>query len=155
MKDGYIRAAAMTPKIKVADCRYNTEQIKELITKAYDNKAAIVGFPELCITGYTCNDLFLQDTLIDEAYNSLIDLKKYTGQYEGMAVVVGLPYMYMGKLYNVAAVLMNGHIIGLVPKMNIPNYAEFYERRQFKEGFKGNVSVNIDGEDVDFGGSLI
>ena len=60
MKDGYIRAAAMTPKIKVADCRYNTEQIKELITKAYDNKAAIVGFPELCITGYTCNDLFLQ-----------------------------------------------------------------------------------------------
>ena len=155
MKDGYIRAAAMTPKIKVADCRYNTEQIKELITKAYDNKAAIVSFPELCITGYTCNDLFLQDTLIDEAYNSLIDLKKYTGQYEGMAVVVGLPYMYMGKLYNVAAVLMNGHIIGLVPKMNIPNYAEFYERRQFKEGFKGNVSVNIDGEDVDFGGSLI
>ena len=155
MKDGYIRAAAMTPKIKVADCRYNTEQIKELITKAYDNKAAIVSFPELCITGYTCNDLFLQDTLIYEAYNSLIDLKKYTGQYEGMAVVVGLPYMYMGKLYNVAAVLMNGHIIGLVPKMNIPNYAEFYERRQFKEGFKGNVSVNIDGEDVDFGGSLI
>ena len=155
MKDGYIRAAAMTPKIKVADCRYNTEQIKELITKAYDNKAAIVSFPELCITGYTCNDLFLQDTLIDEAYNSLIDLKKYTGQYEGMAVVVGLPYMYMGKLYNVAAVLMNGHIIGLVPKMNIPNYAEFYERRQFKEGFKGNESVNIDGEDVDFGGSLI
>lgn len=155
MKDGYIRAAAMTPKIKVADCRYNTEQIKELITKAYDNKAAIVSFPELCITGYTCNDLFLQDTLIDEAYNSLIDLKKYTGQYEGMAVVVGLPYMYMGKLYNVAAVLMNGHILGLVPKMNIPNYAEFYERRQFKEGFKGNVSVNIDGEDVDFGGSLI
>lgn len=155
MKDGYIRAAAMTPKIKVADCRYNTEQIKELITKAYDNKAAIVSFPELCITGYTCNDLFLQDTLIDEAYNSLIDLKKYTGHYEGMAVVVGLPYMYMGKLYNVAAVLMNGHIIGLVPKMNIPNYAEFYERRQFKEGFKGNVSVNIDGEDVDFGGSLI
>ena len=62
MKDGYIRAAAMTPKIKVADCRYNTEQIKELITKAYDNKAAIVGLPELCITGYTCNDLFLQDT---------------------------------------------------------------------------------------------
>lgn len=155
MKDGYIRAAAMTPKIKVADCRYNTEQIKELITKAYDNKVAIVSFPELCITGYTCNDLFLQDTLIDEAYNSLIDLKKYTGQYEGMAVVVGLPYMYMGKLYNVAAVLMNGHIIGLVPKMNIPNYAEFYERRQFKEGFNGNVSVNIDGEDVDFGGSLI
>lgn len=155
MKDGYIRAAAMTPKIKVADCRYNTEQIKELITKAYDNKAAIVSFPELCITGYTCNDLFLQDTLIDEAYNSLIDLKKYTGHYEGMAVVVGLPYMYMGKLYNVAAVLMNGHILGLVPKMNIPNYAEFYERRQFKEGFKGNVSVNIDGEDVDFGGSLI
>ena len=78
MKDGYIRAAAMTPKIKVADCRYNTEQIKELITKAYDNKAAIVSFPELCITGYTCNDLFLQDTLIDEAYNSLIDLKKYS-----------------------------------------------------------------------------
>ena len=155
MKDGYIRVAALTPKIKVGDCVYNGEQIKALIKEAYNKDTAVAVFPELCITGYTCNDLFLQDTLIDEAMNVLLDIRDYTSDYKGMLVITGLPYMHRGKLYNVAAAVMDGHIQGLVPKMFIPNYGEFYERRQFTEGFKSNVTVKLDKDEVVFGGSII
>ena len=155
MKDGYIRVAALTPKIKVGDCVYNAEQIKKLIKDAYLNDTAVAVFPELCITGYTCNDLFLQDTLLYEAMEALRDIRDYTCDYKGMLVMTGLPYMYQGKLYNVAAAVMNGHILGLVPKQYIPNYGEFYERRQFFEGFSCNVVVDIDGDRVAFGGSII
>ena len=155
MKDGYIRVAALTPKIKVGDCVYNGEQIKALIKEAYNKDTAVAVFPELCITGYTCNDLFLQDTLIDEAMNVLLDIRDYTSDYKGMLVITGLPYMHRGKLYNVAAAVMDGHIQGLVPKMFIPNYGEFYERRQFTEGFKSNVTVKLDKDEVAFGGSII
>lgn len=155
VKDGYIRVAALTPKIKVGDCVYNAEQIKKLIKAAYLNDTAVAVFPELCITGYTCNDLFLQDTLLGEAMEALRDIRDYTCDYKGMLVMIGLPYMYHGKLYNVAAAVMNGHILGLVPKQYIPNYGEFYERRQFFEGFSSNVVVDIDGDRVAFGGSII
>ncbi len=155
VKDGYIRVAALTPKIKVGDCVYNAEQIKKLIKDAYLNDTAVAVFPELCITGYTCNDLFLQDTLLYEAMEALRDIRDYTCDYKGMLVMTGLPYMYQGKLYNVVAVVMNGHILGLVPKQYIPNYGEFYERRQFFEGFSCNVVVDIDGDRVAFGGSII
>ncbi|HBS89501.1 MAG TPA: NAD(+) synthase [Eubacterium sp.] len=155
VKDGYIRVAALTPKIKVGDCVYNGEQIKALIKEAYNKDTAVAVFPELCITGYTCNDLFLQDTLIDEAMSVLLDIRDYTSDYKGMLVIAGLPYMHRGKLYNVAAAVMDGHIQGLVPKMFIPNYGEFYERRQFTEGFKSNVTVKLDKDEVVFGGSII
>lgn len=155
VKDGYIRVAALTPKIKVGDCVYNAEQIKKLIKAAYLNDTAVAVFPELCITGYTCNDLFLQDTLLGEAMEALRDIRDYTCDYKGMLVMTGLPYMYHGKLYNVVAAVMNGHILGLVPKQYIPNYGEFYERRQFFEGFSCNVVVDIDGDRVAFGGSII
>lgn len=155
VKDGYIRVAALTPKIKVGDCVYNAEQIKKLIKAAYLNDTAVAVFPELCITGYTCNDLFLQDTLLGEAMEALRDIRDYTCDYKGMLVMTGLPYMYQGKLYNVVAAVMNGHILGLVPKQYIPNYGEFYERRQFFEGFSSNVVVDIDGDRVAFGGSII
>ena len=155
VKDGYIRVAALTPKIKVGGCVYNAEQIKKLIKAAYLNDTAVAVFPELCITGYTCNDLFLQDTLLYEAMEALRDIRDYTCDYKGMLVMTGLPYMYQGKLYNVVAAVMNGHILGLVPKQYIPNYGEFYERRQFFEGFSCNVVVDIDGDRVAFGGSII
>ena len=90
MKDGYIRVAALTPKIKVGDCVYNGEQIKALIKEAYNKDTAVAVFPELCITGYTCNDLFLQDTLIDEAMNVLLDIRDYTSDYKGMLVITGI-----------------------------------------------------------------
>lgn len=116
MYKGYARVSAMTPKIKVADCKYNTEKICELIEEASKKSAEIVVFPELCITGYTCNDLFLQDTLLDGAIEGLQEIAAFTKNKKGMMVWVGLPYEFGGKLYNVAATLFEGRILGLVPK---------------------------------------
>ena len=126
LKDGYIRAAAMTPKIKVADCEYNIENIKSLMSEAHKKDTAIAVFPEMCITGYTCNDLFLHDRLLNAAIHGLVDIKKYSETTPGMISFVGLPYEMNGKLYNVVAGIMNGCILGMVPKMYLPNYGEFY-----------------------------
>ncbi len=130
MKDGFIRAAAATPDIKVADCGYNAGQIIALIKQAAERDASIVVFPELCITGYTCGDLFLQKVLLDGAENAL---KRIAAETAGLDIVsiVGLPLDMGGKLYNCAAVLKGGDILGIVPKKNIPNYSEFYEMRHF------------------------
>lgn len=155
MRDGYIRTAAMTPKIRVADCEYNINNIKELMTEAYKADTAIAVFPEMCITGYTCNDLFLHDRLLNAALEGLICLRDYSAYTPGMMSFVGLPYEMNGKLYNVVAALMNGRIYGIVPKMFLPNYGEFYERRQFTPGFKECVNVEISGEKIPFGSNLL
>lgn len=102
----------------------------------------------MCITGYTCNDLFLHDRLLNAAIKGLVDIKKYSETTPGMISFVGLPYEMNGKLYNVVAGIMNGCILGMVPKMYIPNYGEFYERRQFTPGFNECVYVDVDGEEV-------
>ena len=130
MKDGFIRVAAATPEIKVADCDYNADRIIELIKQAEKNSAAAIVFPELCITGYTCGDLFLQKTLLDGAKNAL---KKIIDQTKDCNIIsiVGLPVELGGKLYNCAAVINFGCLFGLVPKINIPSYSEFYETRHF------------------------
>lgn len=155
MRDGYIRTAAMTPKIRVADCEYNINNIKELMTEAYKADTAIAVFPEMCITGYTCNDLFLHDRLLNAALEGLVCLRDYSAYTPGMMSFVGLPYEMNGKLYNVVAALMNGRIYGIVPKMFLPNYGEFYERRQFTPGFKECVNVEIAGEKIPFGSNLL
>ncbi|MGN0319643.1 MAG: NAD(+) synthase [Lachnospira sp.] len=155
MRDGYIRTAAMTPKIRVADCEYNINNIKELMTEAYKADTAIAVFPEMCITGYTCNDLFLHDRLLNAALEGLVCLRDYSAYTPGMMSFVGLPYEMNGKLYNVVAALMNGRIYGMVPKMFLPNYGEFYERRQFTPGFKECVNVEIAGEKIPFGSNLL
>lgn len=155
MRDGYIRTAAMTPKIRVADCEYNINNIKELMTEAYKADTAIAVFPEMCITGYTCNDLFLYDRLLNAALEGLVCLRDYSAYTPGMMSFVGLPYEMNGKLYNVVAALMNGRIYGMVPKMFLPNYGEFYERRQFTPGFKECVNVEIAGEKIPFGSNLL
>ena len=155
LKDGYIRAAAMTPKIKVADCEYNIENIKRLMSEAHKKDTAKAVFPEMCITGYTCNDLFLHDRLLNTAIQGLVDIKKYSETTPGMISFVGLPYEMNGKLYNVVAGIMNGCILGMVPKMYLPNYGEFYERRQFTPGFNECVYVDVDGEEVPFGSELL
>lgn len=142
MKDGYVRVEVVTPDIKVADCIFNTEQICSRIDKAYDAQVSVIVFPEMCITGYTCNDLFLQDTLLSDAQKSLATITEYT-KGKNMLTVVGLPFEYCNKLYNVAAVIKDGVILGLVPKKYIPNYNEFYERRQFTEGFDKAVKVCV------------
>ena len=154
MKDGYVRVEVVTPDIKVADCIFNTEQICSRIDKAYDAQLSVIVFPEMCITGYTCNDLFLQDTLLSDAQKSLATITEYT-KGKNMLTVVGLPFEYCNKLYNVAAVIKDGVILGLVPKKYIPNYNEFYERRQFTEGFDKAVKVCVAGQQTYMGSRIL
>ena len=140
MKDGFIRVAAATPDIKVADCDYNADRIIELIRQADEEDASIVVFPELCITGYTCGDLFLQKVLLDGAKNALVKIAEATADCDLLAFV-GLPFELDGKLYNCAAALCRGEILGLVPKTNIPAYSEFYEARHFTPWQGGVLNV--------------
>lgn len=154
MKDGYVRVEVVTPDIKVADCIFNTEQICSRIDKAYGAQVSVIVFPEMCITGYTCNDLFLQDTLLSDAQKSLATITEYT-KGKNMLTVVGLPFEYCNKLYNVAAVIKDGVILGLVPKKYIPNYNEFYERRQFTEGFDKAVKVCVAGQQTYMGSRIL
>lgn len=155
MHQGFIRAAAMTPKIRVADCEYNADRICELIDEASGRDARIIVFPELCLTGYTCGDIFLQDTLLIGAQKALLRIAEYTKKIKGTIVWVGLPYEYCGKLYNVAATLCEGKILGLIPKKFIPNYSEFYEVRHFAKGFDDVCEVKIGGQSVPFGSRIL
>ena len=146
MRQGFIKVAALTPKVKVADTTYNREQICMLIDEAQEKGAKILVFPELCITGYTCGDLFYQELLLREAKKELLVIAKYTERKDCL-VFVGLPLEHQGKLYNVAAAIAQGKVLGLVPKTHIPNYNEFYERRHFVSGMKQPVPVALD-EDI-------
>ena len=133
MKDGLIKIACATPLLHVADCEYNTMQIIAQAKEASYNGAKIVVFPELCITGYTCGDLFLQETLLNGAKAALCHILQETIQLSTI-LIVGLPYAYQNALYNCAAVCYQGKILGMVPKQNLPNYGEFYEMRHFTPG---------------------
>lgn len=148
MKHGFVKVAAATPKIKVADTVYNTEQIRLLMTESAAWGARITVFPELCITGYTCQDLFLQEKLLFGAKEALMQLAEASASLPGI-YFVGLPYEINGKLYNVAAAISDGQVLGMVPKSYIPNYNEFYEVRHFTSGAELSVSVTLpDGSDV-------
>lgn len=133
MKDGFIKAAAATPKIKVADPAYNTEEILKIIDETEKNGASILVFSELTISGYTCGDLFLQQPLLTECKNQLLRIVKAT-ENKSMLVVVGCPIVIKQKLYNCAVVISDGSILGIVPKTHLPNYSEFYELRHFTSG---------------------
>ncbi len=149
MKDGFIRVAAATPDIKVADCDHNADRIIELIRQAAEEDVSIVVFPELCITGYTCGDLFLQKVLLDGAKKALVKIAKETADCD-MLAFVGLPFEVDGKLYNCAAAINNGNIIGFVPKKNIPAYSEFYEVRHFTPWQSGCCTIADDESDSGF-----
>ena len=142
MRDGFIKVAAVTPKVVVADPVENTIRIKAAVMEAAANGAKVIVCPELCITGYTCGDLFLQETLLRSARERLVWLAKELGALDAV-VFVGLPLMHEGKLYNVAAALNKGEIIGIVPKTHIPNYNEFYEARYFSPGKEEAEGVDI------------
>lgn len=133
MKDGFIKVAAATPKIKVADPAYNTEEILKIIDETEKNGASILVFSELTISGYTCGDLFLQQPLLTECKNQLLRIVKAT-ENKSMLVVVGCPVVIKQKLYNCAIVISDGSILGIVPKTHLPNYSEFYELRHFTSG---------------------
>ena len=126
MKDGFVRVAVATPKLKVADCIYNAQQTIELMKQADAAKVRLAVFPELGLTAYTCGDLFLQGTLLAGAIRALEHIVKASQSLQVISVV-GLPVIYQGKLYNCAAVVHRGKILGVVPKVHIPNYNEFYE----------------------------
>lgn len=154
MKQGFIKVAAVTPKIKVADPAYNAEVICTGLDGACGKGAKLIVFPELCITGYTCGDLFLQPLLLKEASSQLLKIAEHTRDKDAL-VMVGLPLERDGRLYNVAAVLCRGEILGFVPKANIPSYAEFYEGRHFAEGNAEPVPFVFVGKTVPFGTNLL
>ena len=154
MKQGFVKVAAATPRIKVADPVYNGGVICEKLEEAWGKGAKVIVFPELCITGYTCGDLFLQGLLLEEASRQLLRIAEHTRGKDAL-VMVGLPMERDGRLYNVGAVLWNGEILGLVPKANIPSYAEFYEGRHFTAGNTAPVPFSIGGKTVPFGPNIL
>ena len=154
MEQGFVKVAAVTPKIRVADPVYNRTVICECMEKACAEGAKIILFPELCLTGYTCGDLFLQQLLLKQASEQLLRVAEATRDMDAL-VMVGLPVERAGKLYNVAAVLSHGEILGMVPKANIPSYAEFYEGRHFSEGNREPVQFTFEGKRIPFGTNLL
>ena len=149
MRDGFIKVAAGTPKIRVADCRYNAEQIFTLMRQAAHQGVRVLCLPELCLTGYTCGDLFFQPTLLQGAEDGLATILEATRNLD-MVAAVGLPVRckWDHKLYNCAAVIHKGEILGLVPKTHLPNYGEFYEQRWFASGEGKDFMVSLCGQEV-------
>jgi len=143
MRDGFITVAAGTPRIRVADCRYNAEQIFTMIREADSQGVKILALPELCLTGYTCGDLFLQDTLLDGAAEGLRTILEATGHLE-ILTALGMPVRAGGKLYNCAVVIQRGRVLAVVPKTYLPNYGEFYEKRWFASGGEAPDAVPRD-----------
>ena len=133
MRDGFIKVAAGTPEIRVADCTYNAQQCLTLMRQAADQGVKVLCLPELCLTGYTCGDLFLQESLLQGAEDALAHIIRETKDLD-LVTALGVPVRYHGKLFNCAAVLCRGELLGLVPKLNLPNYTEFYEGRWFTSG---------------------
>lgn len=156
MIDGFLKVCAATPKIKVADCKYNADQIIWQIEECEKAAIKLVVFPELCLTGYTCSDLFLQETLLRSAREQMLRIVEATREKD-ILTMVGLPVMKNGKLYNVAAVMKNGKLLGMVPKMNIPNYSEFYEARHFNAGNEKVCWISLEGyeEKIPFGSNIL
>ena len=154
MEHGFVKVAAITPKIKVADPIYNAEKIIELFVEADKNGAKIIVFPELCLTGYTCNDLFLQEIMLNQAKKQLMRIVESTVGSDAL-VFVGLPLERDQKLYNVAAVLQNGRILAFIPKKYIPNYGEFYEMRHFVSGNEEPVMFLFEEEEIPFGTKIL
>ena len=154
MNQGFIKVAAGTPQVTVADCKANTRAILEVIREMETQHAKLMVLPELCITGYTCQDLFLQRRLLDSAWESLLTIAEETADVDAL-IFVGLPMRMNGKLYNVAAALNHGNILGFVPKTHIPNYNEFYEQRHFASGADVWTDVTVGEESVPFASNLI
>lgn len=150
MKDGYIRVAAGSFETSIANVKNNSENICNLINEAYHNDARVLVLPELCLTGYTCEDLFNQDRLLNEAKQQLQTIITATNNRD-LITIVGLPYQHLNSLYNVAAVIHQGALLALVPKTHIPNYQEFYEARRFEQAPKENTLTNFNGQKIPFG----
>ena len=154
MLDGFLKTAAATPTIRVADPAYNAQEIAGLLKQAAGQGVKFLVFPELCLTGYTCGDLFLQPLLLSGAEQGLAEILEESKSLPLLAAV-GLPVAVEGKLYNCAAVFSQGKLLGLVPKLHIPNYSEFYEQRHFTSGAGTAGEVTLCGQTVPFGEKLL
>ena len=154
MDYGFIKVAAATPKIKVADVDCNTELICNQIDEAAKNGAKVLVFPELCLTGYTCSDLFWQSLMLEKVKEKTIEIARYSKDYD-MLIMIGIPYEHNGKLYNVGVVLHKGKILGMVTKKHLPNYSEFYEARHFTKGFEKVITVDFAGQKVPMGMNIL
>ena len=153
MRHGFIKVAAATPSIKVADCAYNADRILSLVKEAHEEGVHLLVLPELCITGYTCGDLFFQQALIESARECAIKVASRVPR--NMVVVFGAPVELRGKLHNCAIVASAGKVLGIVPKINIPNYQEFYEQRWFTPALPNEELVEFGDDEVFMGGKLI
>ena len=140
MKYGFVKVAAAVPAVKVADVDYNVQQIESIIAQAEGRGVEVIVFPELCITGYTCQDLFKEQLLLDRAESAIITLLDFTRKLDIISIV-GLPVIINGLLYNCAAVIQSGQLLGIIPKTYLPNYAEFYEKRWFASAQDLNPAV--------------
>ena len=148
MKYGFVNVAAAVPTVKVADVDYNVQQIESLITQAEESGVEVMVLPELCITGYSCQDLFKEQILLDHAEDGVVKLLDYTLKLN-VIVIVGLPVIVNGLLYNCAVVLQGGQLLGIVPKVYLPNYGEFYEKRWFAS------AQDLNPTDIYFAGSPV
>ena len=133
MKYGFVKVAAAIPSVKVADPAYNAKHIINQIKEAAENKASVILFPELCITGYTCADLFQQDFLLESSEKALETIINETAEHDIISIL-GMPLLFKSAIYNVGVVIRKGEILGIVPKRYLPNYSEFYEQRWFRSG---------------------
>ncbi len=155
MNNGFVRVAAAIPNLRVADCAFNIAQISELVYKGEKEKVQVICFPELSITAYTCADLFLQQKLLIDAEKALYDLQMLTFSTTAV-IIVGIPLYVQNQIFNTAVVIQSGHILGVVPKINLPNHNEFYEKRWFTSGANVDTkSILLSGEQVPFGADLI
>ncbi len=155
MKTGFVKISAVSPKIKVADVKFNTESIIASIKKEAEKKTQFIVFPELCICGYTCADLFLQNILTESCEEALLRICAETRDTSAI-ISIGLPVRADGALYNCAAVIQSGTVLAVIPKTYLPNYSEYYEKRWFASGDKAvSGTVKIGGNDVPFGKALI
>lgn len=155
MNYGYVKVAAAVPRVKVADCRFNAEQIEKEIIIADGKGVQIIAFPELCITGYTCSDLFAQQLLLEEAEIGLIRILNDTRQMDIISIL-GMPVACNGALLNVAVVIQKGKVLGVIPKTYLPNYKEFYEKRWFTSACEVHESsIRLCGQVVPMGRNLL
>ena len=154
MKNGFVKVAAATPDIRVADVEFNTQNIINAMEEAQKNGAKILVFPELCVTGYTCSDLFDHSVLLKASRKALLEVAENTNDKD-MLVFVGAPLEVNGKLYNVAAAMNQGEIIGFTTKTFLPNYGEFYEMRQFTPGPQTVREITFEGKKIPFGPQIL
>lgn len=154
MKNGFVKVAAATPDIRVADVEFNTQNIINAMEEAQKNGAKILVFPELCVTGYTCSDLFDHSVLLKASKKALLEIAENTNDKD-MLVFVGAPLEVNGKLYNVAAAMNQGEIIGFTTKTFLPNYGEFYEMRQFTPGPQTVREITFEGKKIPFGPQIL